>query len=464
MMTPVPDDAVGSYGWLAIPWIERVERKTLRWWQRLSLVRQLEHRADGSLCWRKKIESAPRRAGKSVGLRGGALWRMEYAEKELLTEFGSFVPFAEVQTVIHTGSDIAICREIQRGAWRWAEEYDWTVTRANGKEAVESPAGDRWLVRAQDAVYGYDVCLGMVDESWNVKPDTVSEGIDPATLERCNPQVVLTSTAHRRATSLMRSELTAAMSLEDPDTLLLLWAAKMGSDPADPATWRAASPHWTEDRRRLIAAKYKKALSGEVDPEADDPDPMKGFEAQYLNIWRIREPRQIGRPVVDREVWSAMVAEAPDERPDVVAVEGWFDDGVAVARAWDGDAGVVVSVAEVPDVVSAAALVASYRCAGVVRVGSSLAAHPAWSDEGVRVEPTSEALKLAVAAFAVSIKEHGFKHARSGILTEQALALRVTESTDGVRVVSKERSDAVKAAVWAVREASNQYDVMKSIL
>ena len=454
MMSPVPADAVGSYGWLAIPWIEQVERKTLRWWQRLSLVRQLEHRADGSLCFRKKIESAPRRAGKSVGLRGGAVWRMEQADKPLSTAFGDFTPFAEVQTIIHTGSDMAICREIQRGAWRWAEAYGWTVTRANGKEAVESGSGDRWLVRAQDAVYGYDVCLGMVDEGWNVKPDTVSEGIDPATLERCNPQVVLTSTAHRRATSLMRSELTAAMAVEDAETLLLLWAAPLGSDPSDPAVWRAASPHWTEDRRRLIASKYKKAAAGEVDPEADDPDPMKGFEAQYLNIWRIREPRQVGRPVVDQEVWSAMVAEAPDFSPDVVAVEGWSDQGVSVARAWDTDGGVVVSVTEVPDVASAAALVASYGCAGLVLVGSSLAEHQAWSTEGVVVEPTSTPIRVAVAEFGMALKERSFRHARSGVLTEQALALRVADGVDGARVVSKDRSDAVKAVMWAVHAAT----------
>ena len=453
MMSPVPDDAVGSYGWLAIPWIEKVERKRLRWWQKLSLVRQLEHRADGSLCFRRKIESAPRRAGKSVGLRGGALWRMEHAEKPLATPFGEFVPFGEVQTVIHTGSDVAICREIQRGAWRWAEWYGWVVTRANGKEAVESDSGDRWLVRAQDAVYGYDVCLGMVDEGWNVKPDTVSEGLDPATLERCNPQVVLTSTAHRRATSLMRSELSAAMSLEDPRTLLLLWGAVAGSDPSDPAVWRSASPYWTEDRRELIASKYAKAAAGEVDPEADDPDPMKGFEAQYLNVWRIREPKRIGRPVVDQQAWGDLVVTAPNSPPDAVAVESWFDQGVAVARAWDTDDGIVVSVADCPDITSAATLVASYSFAGVVKVGSSLADSAAWSRSEIAVESVSCSVRMAVSQFAAAIKDGEFAHARSGVLTEQALALRVADGVDGVRVVSKDRADAVKAAVWAIQAA-----------
>lgn len=453
MMSPVPADAVGSHGVEGCAWIERQLRITLRWWQRLSLVRQLEHRADGSLCFVKDINSAPRRSGKSVKMKGHALWRLEFGQKL----------FGEVQTLIHTGSDMAICREIQRGAWRWSEDHGWNVTRGNGKEAIETDYEDRWLVRAQDAVYGYDVCVGMVDEAWDVKPDTVSEGLEPAALERCSAQIMLTSTAHRRATSLMRSELTAAMSLEDPETLLLLWAAPLDADPSDPQVWRAASPHWTEARRKLIASKYVKAAAGQDDPEFDDPDPMKGFEAQYLNKWRIREPKQLGRPVVDPEAWRAMASPVPDAPPDVVAVEGWFDLGVAVARAWDADDGVVVSVADCADVPAAAALVASIGCRGQVVVGSSLADHPAWVEAGVTVEPQSGTVRQVAADFAQAIKEQSFRHGRSGLLTEQALAMRVADGVDGMRVVSKDRADAVKAAVWAVKVARDAYDVMDSI-
>lgn len=461
MMSPVPEDAVCSYGWdgcthtsgPAVSWAERQMRLRVRWWQRLSLVRTLEHREDGSLCWRKELNSAPRRSGKSVKIKVHACWRLAFGQ----------ALFGEVQTAIHTGSDMAICREIQRGAWRWAESRDWTVTRGNGKEAIETPADDRWLVRAQDAVYGYDVCLGMVDEAWDVKPDTLSEGLEPAALERSSPQILITSTAHRRATSMMRSELTAAMSSEEPDVLLLLWAAPSGADTSDPEVWRAASPHWTEDRQRMIAAKYRKALAGESDPEFDDPDPMKGFEAQYLNMWRIREPKQVGRPVVSAEVWRGLAAAVPDFPPDVVAVEAWFDLGVSVAQAWDTDDGVVVSVADHSDVPTAAAAVAASGCRGQVLVGSSLAEHVAWEDLGLFVEPESGSVRQVVAEFAQAIKESSFRHGRSGVLTEQVLSLRVADGVDGVRVVSKDRADAVKAATWAVRLAAGAaYDPIAS--
>lgn len=341
-MSPPPEDAVGSYGAEAVEWIESTQRIRLRWWQALAITRQLEHREDGSLCHRVVVESAPRRAGKSVRVRGLALWRMAHPGL-----------FGEVQTVIHTGSDVAICREIQRGAWRWAEDVaGWRVTQGNGKEAIETPTGDRWLVRAQRAVYGYDVCLGIVDEGWNVAPDTVSEGLEPATLERLSPQIHLTSTAHRRATSLMRSQLQVALAGGDEGTLLLLWAAPHGSDPGDPEVWRAASPHWSEDRREMIAKKYAKALAGEADPQADDPDPMAGFTAQYLNIWPLRE---VPDPAIDPDAWRdgavpgglddvrsrvAMVLDvAPDLRSAVLYAAAVLDDRrvrVDFVHQWEG--------------------------------------------------------------------------------------------------------------------------------
>ena len=96
-------------------------------------------------------------------------------------------------------------------------------------------------------------------------------------------------------------------------------------------------------------------------------------------------------------------------------------------------------------------------------MGSSLAEHVAWETLGVVVEPESGSVRQVVAEFAQAIKESSFRHGRSGLLTEQALAMRVADSVDGVRVVSKERADAVKAAMWAVTAALNDYDVLDSI-
>lgn len=435
------DDAVGSYGDQAIEWIERTQRITLRWWQRLAIVRQLEHREDGSLCHRTVLESAPRRAGKSLRIRGMALWRLAHAHL-----------IGEVQNVVHTGNDLPICREIQRHAWRWAEDEGWIVARSNGKEAIEAHDGSRWLVRSQSGVYGFDAGLAIVDEAWDVSPDTVSEGLEPAMLERIWAQLHVTSTAHRRASSLMRGRLSAALAADDSETLLLVWAAPQGADVSDPEVWRAASPHWSEDRARMISSKYAAALAGQDDPEFDDPDPMSGFTSQYLNVWRLKEsPTEIGTQVITTEAWSALRTETPDGLPAVVAVESHYSDGVSVAMAWRDDLSAVVSVVNAADLAQAAHILSTLGYRGTVLVGASLAADPAlkgWRVKACAATSRNAALDLARLASETAVKHDGRTH-----LTDQVMALRTTPGTDGPRLRSTGRTDAVKACVWAVGAA-----------
>jgi hypothetical protein len=292
--TPAHPASVGSYGPDAIGWIESELGVTLRWWQRLAVVRQLEHDEAGRLVWSSVVESASRRSGKSLRLRSMALWRLEHAGL-----------FGEPQLAVHCGRDLAIVREIQRGAWRWAEQRDWRVVRAIGRESIEN-GEHRWLARSVDGVYGYDVTLGYVDEAWSVAAEVVTEGVEPATLERVSPQVVLTSTAHRRATSLMPSRIGDALDVDDGTTLLLLWAAPDGADLGDEVTWRLASPHWSADRARLLASKWAAAQRGDADRDLDDPDPVAGFASQYLNRWLLKgDPDAIGWSFVPRDAWLA---------------------------------------------------------------------------------------------------------------------------------------------------------------
>lgn len=447
-MSPPPADAVGSYGQGAIEWIERSQRIRLRWWQRLAIMRQLEHRGDGTLCHRVVVESTPRRAGKSVRLRGLSLWRMQHADL-----------FGEVQTVVHTGSDVAICREVQRGAWRWSEEVvGWTVMRANGKECIETPDGDRWLVRSQNAVYGYDVCLGLVDEGWNVAPDTVSEGLEPAMLERLSPQLHLTSTAHRRATSTMRSRLQVALTTPDDETLLLLWCAPTGADPSDPEVWRAASPHWSEDRRKMLADKYAKALAGESDPQADDPDPMSGFTAQYLNVWRVNGIEPKGDAVIGADEWADLRTGQPSGVPDAAAIESWFSDGVSLALAWRGSRA-VVSVTDFPSLPDAVKAMQASGFRGVAVMGESLTDDPA--AHGIRCKPVRGRTINAVQELQRVVGEDGLRHTGEEHLTKQILAARTLPGADGPRMASKERADAIKAAMWAVERCRSMKAVGK---
>jgi hypothetical protein len=358
---------------------------------------------------------------------------------------------------VHTGSDLAVCRKAQKEAWRWAEAQ-WgakAVTRGNGKEAIESPDGDVWLVRAQDATYGWDTTLALVDEGWDVKPDTVTEGLEPSLLGRQSPQLILTSTAHRRARSTMRSALLTALENTDPKILLLWWGAPPGADISDPEVWEAASPYWDEDRAEFVASMYAKALAGEEDPELDDVDPMRAFECQYANKWNLKERRQVGNPVIEAAPWAALAGVRPLTPPDAVAVEAWFERGVSVAEAWRAtDGTVTVRVTDHPSLDLAARRIATLQLRRPAIVGTSLTEHPAWRANKVRLESAGATTVAQVGELQRMLREGTLRHDGSAPLTEQVLALRVSPGVNGPRIRSTERADAIKAAVWAASAAA----------
>jgi hypothetical protein len=443
-MTPPHPDAVGSYGQQVEDWLRESQGIEWRHWLRLATRRQLEHDAAGRLVWRTVVDSTPRRAGKSTRQRGVATWRMEHGR----SLFGD-----EVQTIMHTGSDMAVCREVQRLMWRWAEDVaGWTVIRSNGKEAVERPGGDRWLIRSQTGVYSYQVTMALVDESWDVDALTVDEGLEPSLMDgrvRFSHQLWLASTAHRRATSLMRRRIGAAVSGmgEDWKTLLMLWGCAPDDDVGDPETWRLASPYWDEDRYELVSDRYERAMRGEADPEADDPDPMQGFAAQYCNRWPDPTAKPVtGEPVVDATEWESLNGYRPGT-PAVAAVEAWFQAGAAMATAEqlpDGRIGVsAVTFADVPSAVAAA----QASGAAQVLVGKSLATGL------VGVEAAQGTTRQAVEALRRFIDDGILTHDGSEALAEQVLGLRTVAGSDGPRLASKGRADAVKALAWAVERA-----------
>lgn len=447
-ISPPHPDATGSLGWQAIKWVEESLNITLRWWQRLAFVHELEHDCLGRLVWKITLESGPRRIGKSVRLRGSALWRISGDED-----------FGEVQTVVHTGKDLGIVTEIHRLAWAWAEARGWKVSKGVSTGLSISRDENRWMVKSTEMVYGFDVTRGMVDEAWAVEPMAFEEGLEPATMERISPQLLLTSTAHRRATKLMKNRLRDILAEDDGETLVLLWGAPPGADPSLLATWKAASPHWTPEREQMIRKKYAKAASGEQDAEFDDVDPMEGFLAQYLNVWQFTAKKIApGEALVTDTAWSALTVDTiRDSTPDAMAVESWFNMGVSVASAWRlPDGRVVVSVTDYPDLPAASAAVALTPPRGPVQVGATLADDPAWKVNKVRVEAASMTTLNAAVAFGRMLTDGTLVHDGSEALTEQVLAVRTRPSTNGPNLVSKARADAVKAATWAAQVAAKK--------
>jgi hypothetical protein len=452
-MSPVHPEAVGSYGPDAVKWVEADLGITLRWWQQLAVVRQLEHREDGSLCWADVVESASRRVGKSVRLRTMALWRLEIGP----------ALFGEPQLAIHTGKDLAIVREIQRGGWHWAETRDWRVVRAIGRESIEN-GEHRWLARSTDSVYGYDITLGMVDEGWDVDPPVVSEGMEPAAMERISPQIVLTSTAHRKATSLMRGRITDALQVDS--ALLLLWAVPDDADTSDPETWRAASAHWSPARLRLMQSKFDKAMRGEGDPELDDPDPLAGFESQYLNRWKLQLGAGGALPG-----WADLATDRTPPSPAALGVAAdssgsWFSlaacgDGFVAPvdrrRAEHGRAAFVAQVAEVALKHGLPVAVGEKGMAGVL-IGDL-------EEAGVNVIRTSfDDLVQASADFADAVETGMITHGAMPELDSAVLASRWRKVGDrralDVRGADVSMLEAAALAAWL---AARGYDPLLSV-
>ena len=205
----------------------------------------------------------------------------------------------------------------------------------------------------------------------------------------------------------------------------------------------------------MLAAKYEKALLGEADPQADDPDPMEGFRAQYLNIWPLSTAAATrGNPIVDKAAWAELQALGVFDpaTADAAAIESWFDAGAAVAFAWRlADGAAAVSVLDVPDLTAAAAAIQAAGYRGRVPAGSSLLADPAL--RGIPTTTGQGRVITAVTDLSRLLAEGQFAHDGSELLTRQVLAVRTVTGTDGPRLASHGRADAIKAAVWAATTA-----------
>ena len=70
----------------------------------------LEVDGKGELVWETVVLTMARQLGKSWLLRELLLWRIHQGDR-----------FGEPQDVMHTGKDVAICKEIQRPVRAWAK-------------------------------------------------------------------------------------------------------------------------------------------------------------------------------------------------------------------------------------------------------------------------------------------------------------------------------------------------------
>jgi hypothetical protein len=433
----------------------------LRFWQRLALCRLLEHDSEGRLCWADAFISTARQVGKSYALRELALWRMTADEL-----------FNGEQLVLHTGKDLAVCREIQRRARQWAREQGWTVRETNGDLEIRTPAESRWLIRAQKSVYGYTATLAMLDEAWAVEAQVVEDGIEPTLVEIESGQLVMFSTAHRQCTGLIpvrRSALLLGLGAPDPlptASLILEWSAPRDAEITDRAAWRMASPHWSPARERLLENKLARVNAGaSIDPDEDDPE--ASFRAQFLNVWPRRRivSSATPEPVIDGEAWGNLAdlyAGPPDGAPLVVAVDDYLGLRAAAAACcplpdgrllvWGG------AFDSAADAYAWASFAVGRREGSRVFIGRTLV-----ESEAREWLPTSTVAQVAAGATSSALPllrslARAGKIAHSG---DDALGRQVTTVglvptvTGGLSQAHRGvRADLLHAVAWAVAESS----------
>jgi hypothetical protein len=457
MSRPHPE-AVGTYGPDAADWMEREADIRLRWWQRLVVYRALEHDAAGQLVWTTVVLSTARQVGKSVLVRALALWRTNNAEL-----------FGEPQLVLHTGKDLNVCREVHRPGRTWARNRGYFTRETNGQEEIRLDDESRWIVRGSGSVYGYAATMAIADEAWAMSARLVEDGLEPTMMERLSPQLVLLSTAHSRASSLMLGRRAAALDAwESPsDSLLVEWSAPAGTDIADRDAWRQASPHWSDGRARLLEARYRRCQAGVSDPDDADDDPERSFRSQVLNTWPAQRLAGTGRDesLVAADVWASaadLAAVAPPG-PVVVAVEDWYGLGAAAVVAAPLDGGRVLVWGETfTDRADALAWADMELHSDESREGSELVVgaslNPAAVSEALGI-PAGAAgnghTRVGLPMVRAMVNAGQLIHGGDRTLSGQMTACRVTARDGGLVITNRGvRGDLVRATAWAVMVAT----------
>jgi hypothetical protein len=442
LMTVPHPRAAGSLGAEFSEWAEARSGHPLRWWQRLFAARALEVDAAGVLVWETVMLSLARQLGKSWLLRELCLWRIHQGDR-----------FGEPQDCIHTGKDLAICKEVQRSARIWAKARSgvYKVREVNGQEEIERlEDGSRWMLRAREAVYGYSASLAAVDEAWKVKPHQVEEGLTPTMAERVQAQLLLVSTAHRMATALMLSRRKVALGdleLGEGD-LLVEWSAPAGAELDDLEAWRLASPHWTPRRERLVQRQLELARAGEIE-DPDEPDPEESFRAQWLNQWpnKISMPDGREEPLLPEGLWASLAEASPSKRGGIwLGVEDDYRAGAAVAAvAAMGDLERLRERHQIREVLVGASL--------MERVPIELSPPP---------QPAGQTqTRLGLALLRDLAAGRSIVHDQATEELDDAVAsVRVREVMTGLQLVTRSGpTHLIKALVWAVGAAHKRQPV-----
>lgn len=254
-------------------------------WQRSLLNVALEANPDGTLAHRVVVVTVPRQSGKSVLLRGVAMFYLLRA------------PLQQVWATAQTREDAkdrwSDCAKALQHSPLVGEVS--AVRRGSGSEQMDMVNGSHYRIFSpvEAGAHGASIDLGIIDEAWAV-PDRVIQGLQPTQAARDDPQLWIVSTAgdagssmFNRYTDLGRSEIGDGST--GPGLVFCEYSADRDLDPEDPDTWRGCMPALGET---ITIDKIELAHS--LLPAAE-------FQRAYLN-W----PQVHHAPLLTAHRWDAV--------------------------------------------------------------------------------------------------------------------------------------------------------------
>ena len=429
-MTDMPPNASGSLLSELGPWLEVEGGVRLRGWQRAVLERLWAIDGDGRLCFRTGVVSTPRQSGKSWLARAWAVGRCQFPEL-----FGD-----EPQTVGHMANNLQAAVRIHEQSWGWAHGRDLTVRKAKGSERVMWPDGGQWVLSSLNAIYGASLNGVILDEIWDIEPDTIREAVLPTQAARAMPQLLAVSTANPKATRLA-GQLMADGRLGLRRTFLADWGASEFDDPADPKVWEQASPHWDDQRRE------------EMELAAGTP----GFTSQWLNVWPDSGDPWRWLPKALTDTAGSVATGWPAPGVGIVGVESRWNPSEerlpgrwSVAVAWPGGSELLAAVRRVDTLADVVELAGDRRIVCHGSVAEQLAA----LGRGRTQPVNSTAVRSSAETLADVLRSGGLRV--SGIDDNLWASVRVAPG-DGGDVFDPRKSLAdvapVKALSFAVHAA-----------
>jgi phage terminase large subunit-like protein len=370
-------------------------------WQRQVLNVAMEEVAPGVPAYRTVVVTVPRQNGKTLLLWSLMLWwALAHREQVII---------ATAQTGIEAMDKWReYVQVLQHGplADRIIE-----VRYSNGSEVLTFDTHTSHRVRAPSprAGHGVTLDLGVIDEAWALRDESVIQSMRPAMATRRGAQLWIVSTAGTLDSLLLRRHVElgrqAVASGADSGLAYFEWSAPEDADAEDEATWWAAMP----------------AMGHTISPdvvriERDGGMTPGEFERAFLNRWT-----DVSESAIPPQAWLQALSDdatpgqpvwlgvdtTPERDASAIVAAGWWGERVAI-EVIDHRAGTDWLVDRVNE------LTQRHRVAGIVLDGTGPAASvvPDLAEAPVlftfrNMQHASAQLFDAIVYGAVGVRPHG---------------------------------------------------------